>query len=102
MEEAGKLHQQLKENPRKLSGQDMPVVDEYIYLGLALPHNLPLDLMAKWRLGKLRRPIERYSQSFLAAQYIPTSMRVTIFRGVVGATVLYGSGIYVGYESEDM
>jgi len=52
MEEADQLHQQIKENLPKLSGQDIPVVDEYIYLGLLINRRFDMDAMAKWRLGK--------------------------------------------------
>jgi len=93
MEEADKLHQQLKENPSKLSGQDIPVADECIYLGLGIERRLDLDAMAKWRLGKAEKAY-RQIQPILSAKHIPIGMRVKVFRAVVGATVLYGSEIW--------
>lgn len=89
-EEADRLHQQLKENPPQLSGQDVPVVDEYIHLGLLIDRYLDLNAVAKWRLGKAEKAYRKI-QPFLAAQYIPMGMRVTVFRAVVGATILYRS-----------
>jgi len=45
----------LKENPPKLSGQDIPVVDEYVYLGLLIDRMLDMDAMTKWRLDKAEK-----------------------------------------------
>jgi len=71
MEEADKLHQQIEEDPPKLSGQDIPVVDEYTYLGLLIDRT-----WMPWQNGgwaKLRR-------------------RMGV--GWVGATILYGSEVW--------
>jgi len=49
--------------------------------------------MAKRRLGKAETAYRKI-QPLLAAQHIPVGMRVTVFRAVVGATILYGSEIW--------
>jgi len=51
-----------------------------------------MDATAKWRLGKAEKAYKKI-QPFLAAQHTLTGVRVTVFRAVVGATVLRGSEI---------
>jgi len=94
VEEADQLHQQIKEDPPKLSGQDIPVVDEHVYLGLLIDRKLDMDAMAKWRLGKAEKAYRKI-QPFLAAHHIPIGMRVTVFRAVRGGSnsILYGSEV---------
>jgi hypothetical protein len=92
-EEADRLHAKLKLDPPKLCGQDVPVVDEYVYLGLTINRRVSVDEMASGRLEKASKAYRKI-QPFLSSQHIPISMRVTVFRAVVGATLLYGSEVW--------
>ena len=73
--------------------EQVPVVDEYTYLGVLVRRDLDLKAMAKGRLKKAERALGSI-QPFLATQAIPLMMRAMVLKTVLMASVLHGAEIW--------
>jgi len=83
----------LQRYPIKLCGQAVPVVEEYVYLGLILRRDLDVGVMAQGRIDKAKKGLGLI-RPFIACRSIPLAARVTVFRAVVMASLLYGGEIW--------
>ena len=99
---ADKLHKELAEwyqdEERQdfllvLGGDKVPVVEEYVYLGLILTRKMDLDAMVEGRVKKAEKAY-RSIKLLLADQSTPVAIRVMVLKAVVSATLLYGSEIW--------
>ena len=93
VKQADRLQEEPKRAPPKLSGQDVPVVDKHVYLGLTVTRHFDLGIVARGRLEKAEKAYRKL-QSFLHSQHIPAAASATVLRAVVGATLLHGSKIW--------
>jgi exonuclease III len=76
-----------------LSGVPVPVVEEYLYLGVTVTRSLETAALVKPRLESGRKTV--YSLApFLRCPVIPLSSRLQVIRGVVLPRLLYGAEIY--------
>jgi hypothetical protein len=76
-----------------LSGVPVPVVEEYLYLGVTVTRSLSTAALIKPRLESGRKTV--YSLApFLRCPVVPLSLRLQVIRGVVLPRLLYGAEIY--------
>ena len=90
--EAGQ-EQLRREGPPCLGGEPVPIVEEYVYLGVTVTRYLDTDVMAERRLIKARRAAF-ILKPLLRDKYIPVSVRSMILQAVVSSSLLYGSEIW--------
>ena len=84
---------ELHEEPPLLMGMPIPVVEEYVYLGLVIDRMVDLATMAAGRVKKAEMAYRKI-QLFLVDQHIPIATRVMVLKAVVGSTLLYGSEVW--------
>jgi hypothetical protein len=77
----------------RISGEDVPVVEEYTYLGVVVTRDLDLQVMAEGRLEKAKRALAAI-RPWLRDQSIPVAVRVLVFKTRVLSSVLYGSEVW--------
>lgn len=85
--------ERLQEAPIRISGQDVPVVEEYTYLGLTFRRDLDLEVMLHGRLAKAKRAWGMM-RPFLSTASVPLAARVAVLRSVILATLLYGAELW--------
>jgi hypothetical protein len=85
--------ERMREAPIRISGQDVPVVDEYTYLGLTFRRDLDLEVMMHGRLVKAKRAWGMM-RPFLGTASVPLAARVAVLRSVILATLLYGGELW--------
>jgi hypothetical protein len=77
----------------KIGGQRVPVVDEYLYLGVTITRPLEVKELLAPRLALGRKTV--YSLApFLRCQVIPLADRLRVVQGVVLPRLLYGAELY--------
>jgi hypothetical protein len=77
----------------KIGGEPVPVVDEYLYLGVTITRSLEIQDLLAPRLALGRKTV--YSLApFLRCQVIPLSDRLRVVQGVVLPRLLYGAELY--------
>ena len=85
---------QLKEDgPPCLGGEPVPVLDEYVYLGVTITRNLDKKVMVERMLAKAQKA-SFFIKPLLRDKYIPVGIRSTILQSVVGSSLLYGSEVW--------
>jgi hypothetical protein len=87
------LQMKLREEPPLLMGMPIPVVEEYVYLGLVIDRMVDLGTMAAGRVKKAEMAYRKI-QPFLVDQHIPIATRIMVLKAVVGSTLLYGSEVW--------
>lgn len=87
------LQARLHQRPILLSGQPVPVVDEYKYLGLLFRRDLDLGVMARGRLAKAEKVLGML-RPFLAVESVPLAVRVAVVKAVVLPSLLYGAEVW--------
>jgi hypothetical protein len=76
-----------------IGGEAVPVVDEYLYLGVTITRSLTVQDMLAPRLESGRKTV--YSLApFLRCPVIPLSDRMKVIQGVVLPRLLYGAELY--------
>ena len=76
-----------------MGGEMVPVVEEYVYLGLKIRRDLDLEAMVTGRIEKAEKGLAAM-RPFLAMQSIPIDTRVNVLRAVVLASATYGGEIW--------
>ena len=76
-----------------LQGQQVPVVESYVYLGVELNYELDHKTMAKHRLAQAVKASNTMS-AFFRNQCIPTIVRATVLKSVVVPMAMYGAEIW--------
>lgn len=76
-----------------IQGAPVPIVDTYKYLGLDFRADMDVDKMLTERLASGRRLIDRL-YPFLHCKTIPLPMKLTVIRGVVLPSLLFGCEVY--------
>lgn len=86
-------HMRITAHPPSISGLQVPVVDEYVYLGVVVTRDLNLDAMVSGRCKKAEKTMYMILP-LLRAQSVPLALRVSVLRTTVLSTLLYGSEIW--------
>jgi len=76
-----------------LGGDPVPVVEEYVYLGVTITRYLNQGIMAEKRLDKARRA-SFLLKPLLRDKHIPVGVRAMILQAVVSSSLLYGSELW--------
>jgi hypothetical protein len=77
----------------RIGGQRVPVVDEYLYLGVTITRPLEIRELLAPRLALGKKTV--YSLApFLRCQVIPLADRLRVIQGVVLPRLLYGAELY--------
>ena len=69
------------------------IVEEYVYLGVAMTRYLDQGIMAEKRLDKARKAAFLL-KPLLRDKHIPVGVRATVLQAVVSASLLYGSELW--------
>lgn len=77
----------------KLSGDAVPIVEKYKYLGIYITENLEVEEMVGYRYDLGRKMVGQLRR-FLCNDSLAMSMRLQIVRAVVLQVILYGAEIY--------
>ena len=80
----------LTDAPIRISGQDVPVVAEYQYLGLRIMRDMDVKAMVQDRCDKADKAYRKVFP-YLRDSVIPVAARMAVFKAVVVSTALYGS-----------
>ena len=88
----------LAARPIMLQQQRVPVVEEYLYLGLTFRRDLSVKAMLAPRLEKARAAMGAL-HPFLCTASIPLASRVLVVKAVILAKLLYGSELW-GMQQE--
>jgi hypothetical protein len=83
----------LKINSIWMGGEEVPVVEEYVYLGLKVRRDLDLEVMVKGRIEKAEKGLAAM-RPFLSTQTIPIDTRIQVLKAVVLASAAYGGEIW--------
>jgi hypothetical protein len=83
----------VEEGPPSLGGELVPIVEEYVYLGITIYRFLDPDVMAEKRIKKAERA-SFLLKPLLRDKYIPMGIRSMILQAVVSSSLLYGSEIW--------
>jgi hypothetical protein len=81
------------DGPPCLGGEPVPIVEEYVYLGVTITRCLDKKVMIEKRLVKAQRA-SFLIKPLLRDKYIPMGTRSLILQSVVGSSLLYGSEIW--------
>jgi len=76
-----------------LGGDAVPVVEEYVYLGVTITRYMDQGIMAEKRLDKARKAAFLL-KPLLRDKHIPVGVRATVLQAVVSASLLYGSELW--------
>lgn len=79
--------------PIRISFQDVPIKDEYTYLGIILTRDVDMRRMAVGRLEKAKKALA-VIRPMLRDDSIPLAVRVMVFKTRVMSSVLYGSEVW--------
>ena len=90
---AEREQRRLSLNPIRLTGQEVPVVEEYTYLGMLITRDVDMGVMATSRLAKAEKGLATI-RPFLRDQSIPRTARVMVFNSVVVSSVMYGAELW--------
>ena len=77
----------------RISGEEVPVVEEYTYLGMVVTRDLDFKAIVEGRLKKATKALA-IIRPMLRDQSIPVAMRVLVFKTRVLSSVLYGSEVW--------
>ena len=77
----------------EINGEALPIVEEYMYLGVLIRKDLDLEAMVSFRTSVMRRRLNAAS-SFLKSQSIPIMSRVAVLKAMIVPSFLYGSEIF--------
>ena len=83
----------LRARPPTISGLQVPVVEEYTYLGVVVTRDLDFKAMVSGRCKRAEKAMYMILP-LLRAQNVPLALRVSVLRTVVLSTLLYGSEIW--------
>jgi len=83
----------LEEIPPTINGDRVPVVNEYVYLGVVMTKHLDFDAMVNGRCKKAEKVLYKILP-MLKAQNIPVALRVSVLRTTLISTLLYGSEVW--------
>jgi len=81
------------DGPPCLGGQPVPVVEEYVYLGVTINRYLDKEVMVEKRLVKAERA-SFLIKPLLRDKHIPMGVRSMVIQSVVGSSLLYGSEVW--------
>ena len=88
------LRQEMAENgPFLLGGEELPLVNEYKYLGLWFNDELSLDYMAQRRTELGEAALLRV-QAYLCWSKVPLHLRVAVIRQVLILKMIYGAELW--------
>ena len=76
----------------RLHGEDIPVVNQYKYLGMVLSHDLDINVIVDDRLAKTKRSLEA-AGPFLKSQSIPTMARVMAVKAMILPVATFGGEV---------
>ena len=76
-----------------LGGDPVPIVEEYVYLGVTITRYMDPGIMAEKRLDKAKRAAFLL-KPLLRDKHIPVGVRAMVLQAVVSASLLYGSEIW--------
>ena len=79
--------------PPTINGLEVPVVSEYVYLGVVVTQDLDFDAMVAGRCKKAEKTMYMILP-LLRAQSIPVALRISVLRTTVLSTLLYGSEVW--------
>ena len=79
--------------PIQLQGQEVPLVEEYTYLGLQITPPLAIEDLTAPRLESGRKTVQSILP-FLSCRALPLSDRWIVLQAVVLARLLYGAEVY--------
>ncbi|MDE2342245.1 MAG: hypothetical protein KGL63_02445 [Betaproteobacteria bacterium] len=82
----------------KIQGQNIPIVDSYVYLGIRIHSNLDLNLTAEYRLEKARSTLNRISP-FLYSSVVPIYVKRLALQAILIPIMTYGIDIW-GWNQE--
>ena len=77
----------------RIQGQLVPIVDEYVYLGLRLTSDLTIGDLASCRVQLGRKRVGKLLP-FLTSPVLPSAMRMRVIQAVVLPTLLFGAEVY--------
>ena len=91
----GRDHERLSSRPDRwtLEGQQIPIVEEYTYLGINFHRDLSTSSMMRGRLQGARKLV-RAMAPFMLKTSIPLPMKVAVIKAVVHPRLLYGAEVY--------
>jgi hypothetical protein len=92
-EDVARGQELLKLAPIRISRQDVPVEEEYTYLGILLTRDINMKVMAEGRLEKAKKALA-VIRPMLRDDSIPLAVRVMVFKTRVMSSVLYGSEVW--------
>ena len=73
--------------------ETVPVVEEYVYLGLKIRRDLDMEVMVNGRVEKAEKGLA-IMRPFLGTQSIPIDTRINVLKAVVLASAVYGGEIW--------
>jgi len=78
----------------KISGMEVPIVEEYTYLGLKFRNDLVIG--TKTIEGRVDKgaDIEKVLAKFLSFSKIPTNLKIPVVKAVIMQTLLYGGEVF--------
>jgi len=76
-----------------IQGNEVPIVDEYVYLGLNLSSDLSTKGLAEGRVALGKRKVGALLP-FLTCPVLPLAMRLRVIQAVILPTLLYGAEVY--------
>jgi len=77
----------------KINGEEVPIVDQYQYLGIQFRSDLDIPSMVQARFEASDRTVKSLA-AFLRCYTIPLHMRISVVKAVVMPRLLYGADIY--------
>ena len=79
--------------PIAYNGENIPMVDKYVYLGIEFNNMLNIDLMSKHRIDKGKQTVGMLVKQ-LANNRMPLGYRLMLVKSIVIPTIHYGSEIF--------
>ena len=80
----------LEEQAWQISGEDLPVVDSYKYLGVTLVGSLDLGTVVDERVGCAEKAFHLMAP-FLGSATVPVAARLLVFKAAVLSVLTYGA-----------
>ena len=90
---ADMAQRRLKLNSVWMGGETVPVVEEYVYLGLKIRRDPDMEVMVTGRIEKAEKGLAAM-RPFLANQTIPIDTRINVLKAVVLASAAYEDEIW--------
>ena len=77
----------------KVQGDQVPIVTEYVYLGLRLTSEMTIESLATCRVVMGRKKLGKLLP-FITCPVLPLAMRLRVVQAVVIPTLLFGAEVY--------